>query len=598
MNEKDFWRYTVLGVIFVFAGVFLVFRMFSLQVNDYVDVFHEQEENYLVSQKIIYPERGKIVDRWGHLLAGNQKVYEVKINLHEVENPETLALVLSGVLGRNFDEIYEIANQKTKEGDSGIIIVDNYVTPEMINQIEEIREELEVSPQKGSNGITHSLKGLEYNALLFRSYPEKDLASNILGFVNYEYKGYFGIEGYYNQILGHEGPEWFEEPTDPRQVVNMPELPKGASLVLTIDREIQASTESILDAAIKSSGANAGTIVVMDPRTGEILAMASSPRIDVNNFSEELGSFDKEKKFNMAIHSYEPGSVFKIFTMAAGLDSGAVEPDTSFIDNGFFEYGGVTIYNWDRGAWGPQDMTGCLQHSLNVCLAWVASELGEGRFYDYMQRFGFGHITGIGLAGEEAGRLKRMTDDDWYSADLATNAFGQGVLVTPIQMLMAASAIANDGQMVVPWIIYAVSDGESQYVSSPQYAGNPISAETAHTLSLMLTKSLEKEASSALVPGYKVAGKTGTAEISIPGKGYVSNLTNASFLGWGPTDDPQFMVYVWLQKPTSSPWGSVVAAPVFSQVARRLVVMLNIPPDDVHLQIGQMEEKPSSATGN
>jgi len=140
MNEKDFWRYTVLGDVFDFAGVFLIFRMFSLQVNDYVDDFHEQEENYLVSQKIIYPERGKIVDRWGHLLAGNQKVYEVKINLHEVENPETLALVLSGVLGRDFDEIYKIANQKTREGDSGIIVVDNYVTPEMINQIEEIRE--------------------------------------------------------------------------------------------------------------------------------------------------------------------------------------------------------------------------------------------------------------------------------------------------------------------------------------------------------------------------------------------------------------------------------------------------------------------------
>jgi len=597
MNGKFVWRYTLLGVVFVVAGFLLAFRIVSLQFSDYVDEFRNQEKFYMQSQKVVYPERGKIVDRWGHLLAGNRQVYEVKIDLHQVDNPETIALVLSGVLGMDFDDVYKLASRKVDEDEAGVVLVDKFVTMDKIKKIEEIREELSVAPRKDSHGKNHSLRGLVYDAIMFRSYPEENLASNILGFVNYEYKGYYGVEGYYNQILGLEGPEWFEEPTDPRMVIDLPKPPKGASLILTIDREFQAVTEKILDETIESSGANAGTIVVMNPRTGEILAMASSPRININQFTEELDAFDEEKKFNMAIHSYEPGSVFKIFTMAAALDAGVVEPDTSYIDDGYFEYGGITVYNWDRGAWGPQDMTGCLQHSLNVCLAWVASELGEAKFYDYMQRFGFGHITGIGLDGEEPGRLKRVTDEDWYSADLATNSFGQGVLVTPVQMLMAASALANDGKMVVPWIVYAVSDGERQYVSKPQIAGTPISAETAHEVTEMLANSLELEASAALVPGYRLAGKTGTAEISVPGEGYKTNLTNASFLGWGPVDDPQFMVYVWLQKPTSSPWGSVVAAPAFREVVKKLVVMMGIPPDSVRAQL-RLNEASSHASGN
>ncbi len=594
MNETGFGRFTIIGVLLAVIGSLLIYRVVSLQFGDTVTKFQEQEKLYMNSQRVIYPERGKIVDRWGYLLAGNQQLYEVKIDLKRVKNPETLALVLSGVLGLNFDDIYQTASRKPGEGQPAVILVDNYVSSSEINKIEEIKSELTSSPRKGSQGKPHSLSGLSYDPVMFRSYPEENLASNILGFVNYEYKGYYGIEGYYNQILGPEGPEWFKEPTDPRKVISMPKPPKGLDLVLTISREVQAAVEEILDNAIKSSGANAGTIVVMNSKTGEIVAMASSPRININQFDEELAVFDKEKKFNMAIHKYEPGSVFKVFTMAAALDAGAVEPDTTFEDNGFFEYGGVTIYNWDRGAWGTQDMTGCLQHSLNVCLAWVASELGQEKFYDYMRQFGFGHITGIGLDGEEAGRLKQEGDEDWSQAELATNAFGQGVLATPIQMVMAASALANDGKMVVPRIVYAVSDGERQTISQPEIAGHPISAETAHTISEMLANSLEQEASVALVPGYRMAGKTGTAEISIPGLGYRTDLTNASFLGWGPVDDPQIIVYVWLQKPTSSPWGSVVAAPVFRDVVKKMVEMLNIPPDYVRAQLGAA----SGSSGN
>jgi cell division protein FtsI/penicillin-binding protein 2 len=206
--------------------------------------------------------------------------------------------------------------------------------------------------------------------------------------------------------------------------------------------------------------------------------------------------------------------------------------------------------------------------------------MGADTFYAYMNRFGFGHPTGVDLAGEAAGRLKVPGDSDWYPVDLATNAFGQGIAVTPMQMLMAVSAVANDGRMVVPHVLSAMVRDGRQYSVPAQYSGSPISPETAHTLTEMLAVSLEQESSSALVPGYRVAGKTGTAQIPGP-YGYEYGETNASFIGWGPVDDPQFMIYVWLERPSTSIWGSETAAPTFARVAQETILVLNIAPDSI-----------------
>jgi cell division protein FtsI/penicillin-binding protein 2 len=348
-------------------------------------------------------------------------------------------------------------------------------------------------------------------------------------------------------------------------------------LILTIDREIQVAVEDVLDQALIETGAYAGTIVVMSPRTGEILAMASSPRLNLDEFWRVEEIFPDGQAYNLALDGYEPGSVFKIITMAAALDSETVAPETEFVDTGSIVVGGRTIYNWDRGAWGPQTMTTCMQHSLNVCLAWVATQMGPTTFYEYIQNFGFGQTTGISLAGEYGGHLRLPTSPNWYEIDLGTNSFGQGIEVTPIQMLQAISAVANDGNMVTPHILKAVVNRDRQYDIDPEIAGTPISAETAHTLTEMLSVSLEDEASTALLPGYRLAGKTGTAEI------YNRARTNASFVGWGPVDDPEFMIYIWLREPTTSPWASLVAAPVFHDTAKRLVVLMDIPPDQVRL---------------
>jgi cell division protein FtsI/penicillin-binding protein 2 len=210
--------------------------------------------------------------------------------------------------------------------------------------------------------------------------------------------------------------------------------------------------------------------------------------------------------------------------------------------------------------------------------------MGMQNFYGYMERFGFGHPTGIDLSGEAMGRLKVPGDTDWYPVDLGTNAFGQGITVTPLQMLMSVSAVANDGKMVTPHVLSSMLRDGHQYNVPSQYAGSPIRPETAETLTQMLAVSLEQESSQALLPGYRLAGKTGTAQIPTD-YGYDADHTNASFIGWGPVDDPQFMVYVWLQKPSTSIWASETASPVFSEVAEQTVILLNIPPDVVRSQL-------------
>jgi cell division protein FtsI/penicillin-binding protein 2 len=269
--------------------------------------------------------------------------------------------------------------------------------------------------------------------------------------------------------------------------------------------------------------------------------------------------------------------------MAAGLDTGTITANTPFYDSGSIIVGDVTIQNWDRRPWGPQDMIGCLQHSLNVCHAWISSTMGKELFYDYMNRFGIGRPTGVDLAGEAPGRLKVPGDADWYPVDLGTNAFGQGVAVSPIQMMMSVSAVANGGYMVTPHVLYGMVSEGRQININMDPAGMPIRMETAYTLSQMLAISLENEASLALVPGYRVAGKTGTAEIPVNGY-YDSSQTNASFIGWGPVDDPQFMIYVWLNRPSVSIWANDTAAPLFSAVAQQTVILLNIPPDSIRQQ--------------
>ena len=577
MKKQSFWRYVTIAIMLGLVGTSILVQIVRIQNSPEVAAVTGQGA---FIWKTFYPARGEIYDRNGNLLAGNKTVYEIGVDLTALPSAKDAALkmesdiALAAQASLGMDPAKALSRMTDASSGARYITLADYIAPDQAAQF--MTEQKNDQDHPGGP----NLNAVHFTAHLMRSYPEKGLGSNFIGYVTQDNHGYMGVEEKYDNILAGI-PVTKLVPADPRQAVDYPKIEPGQTLILTIDREIQASVEKILDNALTSTGAVSGTIIVMDPKTGEILAMSSTPRMNLNDYTQVSQIFPGETPYNRAIsQAYEPGSVAKIFTMASALDNGTVTPGTIFLDTGTIIVGGVAIHNWDNGAWGYQDMTGCLANSLNVCLAWVSTKMGNNSFYSYMQRFGLGQLTGIDLAGEVPGRAKLPGDGDWAPVDLGTNAFGQGVAITPIQMVMAASALANNGQMVYPHVLLAqVRDGHQSNMA-PHIVGNPIKAETARTITSMLHESLLRESSTALLDGYPIAGKTGTAQIPIS-TGYDPDNINASFIGWGPIADPRFLVYVWLEKPQSNKAASVVAAPIFKQVIEKLVVLMGIPPDKV-----------------
>ena len=592
-------RFYLLGIIFSLLSVAALIQIIRLQSDARAQELPKiGEALYNYETRTLYPERGEIFDRWGNLLAGNVEVYEVGVALDEVQrarSAESIARTLSEILENpGYAEIKLAAETPYQKGKAEFVTIADFVPAQKIRVLED-----KIKTAK-ENRTPLNLTGLYWSAHPMRYYPENDLASNVLGFVNFLKRpenvagcqengdwcgGHLGVEEYYDNLLAGT-PIQVRLPKDPRKIDNLPPIPPGSSLILTIDREIQHAIEKIADEARETSGAEAVTIIVANPRNGEILGMTSTPRYNLNRYWTYPEIIDIPT-FNRAISQvYEPGSVFKVLTMAGGLDSGVVTPESTFLDVGSYVVGGIPLHNWEYTVWGMQDMTGCMQHSINACLAWVADQMGPTRFYQYLEAFGIGRRTGIDLAYEAVFPLRRPGDTNWHEVDLGTNSFGQGVSVTPIQMVAAISAVANEGKIMAPHSVKAYIRNGQQIEVSPKLMTAPIKAETARTLSEMLANALVNEASPAVVPGYRLAGKTGTASIPTA-QGYTSPLTNASFVGWGPVDDPRFIVYIWMEKPAASPWASVIAAPVFHDVAEQVITILRIPPDEVRQQMKQ-----------
>ncbi len=565
MNETIFVRFRLILIGLALLTGLVVFQLLRIDFSgDNRKYLNGLSQTISQVQREFAPARGRIFDRDGELLATNDVQYELGISPPNVVTPKDVATTLSDLLDKSVTDLV-LATQS----DRPYVLVQRPVSAELGELIKAKRAEGAVD-----------LDGVDLTPIPHRVYPGGQLASQVLGFVAYNQDGrqvgYFGVEGFYNDLLaGHsvKGIERFV----PFDVQPDPTPDQGADLYLTLDREVQYLVEVTMADAINRYGAAGGSIIVINPQNGEILGMSSWPTYDPNNYVQSPPG-DPENP--VVSGQYEPGSTFKVLTMAAALDSGMVTPQTPFMDAGLVEVGGAFIRNWSGAAYGPVDMVGCLQHSLNVCLASLSTQMGPTTFYNYLSTFGVGHPTGVDLAAEAAGRLKVPGDPDWFESDLGTNAFGQGVALTPLQLATAVSAIANGGTMMQPHILLRVENRKRSFTTQPQVLGRPIKPETAATLTEMLVQSLERgEGSGALVPGYRIAGKTGTAQIPIPG-GYDENKTIASFIGWGPVDAPQFLVLINLDQPSSSIWGSETAAPLFGDMVKRLVVLLEIPPDD------------------
>jgi len=573
-------RLFLFSIIFILAFSAVILRVLIIQTSEKAVQFKQMGDNSLWQTVVVKPERGKIYDRNGNMLAGNETVYEVGLDLPKVQDLEGLTMVLSNILDYQYEELLTLIHSQPE--------TQVYLTINQFVPYEQGKQLLDMIAASETSESAQDISGLQVTPRMGRSYPNQDLASNVLGFVHTNQQAAYGVELKYDTILAGI-PITVLRPNDPTLASGYTNPPKGSDLVLTIDREIQLMVEETLAQYTDELDALSGTMIIVNPRNGEILAMASTPQIDLNHPSNFLEVYENATQYNRAISvQYEPGSIFKILTMAAALDSGIVTPQTTYLDTGYFEINGVNIFNWDRGAWGVQDMTGCLQNSLNVCMARLSVTMGPEIFYSYLDQFGIGRPTGVDVGVEASGSVPDPNSTTWLPIDMGTNSFGQSVSVTPIQIVTAISAVANDGRMVAPHVVKSIVTNGQQTELPVQVLGQPIKPETAHTLSAMLAEAMERNESVARVDGYQLATKTGTA--SIPRDyGYDPNITNQSFIGWGPIDDPKFLVYMWFEEPTASEWASVALSPVFNEVVSKLVVYLDIPPDSIRL--GQVQSQ-------
>jgi cell division protein FtsI/penicillin-binding protein 2 len=402
---------------------------------------------------------------------------------------------------------------------------------------------------------------------------------HVLGYTDFDGIGGSGLEGYYqSELAGTAATATIN--ISPLTIQKSVIAREGADLILTIDRTVQRVVEDHLERAMAEYAAVSGTIIVMDPRTGAILAMANKPCFSPFRFFE----VEEDSLLNPAVSKqYEPGSVMKLITMATALDSGTVTPQSTYNDAGVVYIGGHAIYNWDRSARGVVDMTGLLAHSLNIGAATIASWTGPDTFYNYLQRFGFGRPTGIDLMAEASGQMPLPGDPDWSESNIGTNSFGQGLAITPLHMISAVSALANGGYLMQPYIVQEIKGDGFEHIHEPTVLSRPVSKQTADQVTAMAVNAVRTEVIGAKVEEYTVAGKTGTAEIP-EGGFYHPSDTIGSFIGWLPADAPEIVVLIKLDRPQVSPWGSTTAAPSFAALADELVTLLDIPPDRVRLQ--------------
>jgi len=545
-----------------------------------------QPHGNLITQRV---PRGNILDRDGALLVTTG--YEFMVSLTPMQlkrdgqvtkGAQGLAARLAPPLGMTPDDILarilKPADFGASEKYAFLKRVDFEVGQEIAQRMENSTDyERGVADENPDYGLPWSAVALE--PVTVRVYPEGSLAAHTLGFQNLEPRAIKGIEEYYNDYL--RGVDDFNVTAGGIPLAEMGErFVQNASregahdLILTIDRAMQYIVEQELKATVERYSAEGGTIMVMDPKTGGLLASASYPTYspaEFNKYSEEVWR-------DPAISAqYEPGSIFKIITMAAGLNAGVVTPDTTYTDTGCVIVGGLRICNLDNKTYGLSTMQDVLLHSLNTGAIFVNQRLGD-EFYAYVERFGFGALTQIDLAGEVAGSVHTPQDRVWSESDLGTNSFGQGIAVTPIQMAAAVSAVANNGLLMQPHVLNGIIANGRVLKIEPHSVREVIRKETASTLTDMLVKAVDEGAEFARLPGYSVAGKSGTAQI--PGDAaYSEGDTIAGFVGYLPADEPAFVILVKIVRPRGETLGNKVAAPAFKNIAQQLVTMTGIAPD-------------------
>jgi cell division protein FtsI/penicillin-binding protein 2 len=566
------WRfYTLVFFIVLVFGV-IIFRLFSLQI-----LKHDFYKALAISQheifQTIYPSRGEIfmkdryTDNYSSSLlfpvAINKDLYKVYAVPRNIEKKEETVAKLSPLLGVDS----EILKQRISKTDDPYEPLKDKVDKETAEKIKEL-----------------DLKGIYLSSEGWRYWPANELASHLLGFVGWdedEKRGRYGIEEYYEEELA--GKLGFVEAKRDSlgQLIAvgdrvLQESEDGADLILTVDPNIQFFVEEKLEEAINYLGASNGTIIVMEVKTGAVKAMANWPNFDPNKYNEVKNI---ELFLNPAVQElFEPGSIFKPITMAGALDKGAVTPRTTYEDKGKVEVGGRILRNSHEEPEGIQTMIEVLEKSLNTGAVFVQQQLGKSDFKKYVEKFGFDDKTGVDLKGEVEGNISNL--ETKRDLEYATASFGQGIAVTPIELISALSAIGNDGILLRPYVVEKIifSNGDEE-ITKLKKIRRVISSDTASRLTAMLVSVVENGyGKKAGVDGYLIAGKTGTAQIPDFETGGYSDETIHSFGGFFPAYDAQFAILIKMDKVKAINFAADSVAPVFSKIAEYILNYYEIPP--------------------
>jgi len=540
------WRIGLL--IFFFSSLYasLIFNLYSLQIKKGF-IFATQAANQNKIAELLNPTRGNIyfIDKDNQEIpaALNKEFPIVYAVPKEIENPEEVALKISSIVGKSVDDLKKILS---KPNDLYELLIYK-ASEEQLNQLKAL-----------------GLKGIYVKNQLLRFYPFEKRAAHVLGFVGPSQNdetmtGKYGVEAYFNNFLagkiGQIKGNLIIKPTN------------GNDLFLTIDPNIQLQAEEILESLIKEYEAIGGTVIVEEPKTGKILAMANFPNFDPNKYwNYNLANF-----LNPAVQAvYEPGSVFKLFTMAAGIDSGKISPQTTYVDTGSVTLNGKTIRNFELKVYSKQTMTNVIEHSINTGAVFAQQRIGNDLFYDYLKKFGFTETTGITLPGEIKGNLNNLVKG--RDINYATASFGQGVAVTPLQLINAVCAIANGGKLMKPYIL---AD------EKPQEIRQVISESAARVVTEMMVSAVKVNIV-ADIPNYSVAGKTGTAFIpNFNTGGYTEDVIN-TYVGFAPAFDPKFTILIKIEKPKGAINAGRSVVPAFRKFAEFLLNYYQVPPDKIN----------------
>ena len=562
--RSPLWRLRVWQLILFIGFLCIVGRLYYLQIMRGGELTKRATDQRKQSNLVIH--RGAITDRHGLPLAIDTTRYDVFVH-------PTLLKVSKEDAVETFARITHQDEQKLErlfDSDYPIITVARHLGREEVDELQAL-----------------NWTGIDIVPRSFRHYPEGKLAAHILGYVNMDTRGQGGVEQAEENLLqniGDVSTPQLDGHGRPIVVAKDPQLditpPMGRHVELTIDNYLQHLCEKELSAMCTHSHAERGTAILTEPRSGEILAWANYPTYDPNQYSKY--PYEVTKNWAM-VDVYQPGSTFKILTVSSALDLGVITPTIRLPDSGSLKVGNRTIHNHEPGGHGMLDLLHVLIHSSNVASAEIGLMMTPEQFHDKLRLFGLGQVTGVELAGESAGLL--LSAKRWTPIDQATTAFGQGAMATtPLQLVAAVGAVANDGVFVQPHLIRRIYDphsGVTEKWTQPE-KHSVITPATARLVRNLLADNVEQGTQLAgKVPGYRVAGKTGTAQkTAVGGRGYIAGATIASFVGFLPADNPQLLCLVVIDSPhAEGGWGNTIGGPVFNAICVEAARYLGIPPE-------------------